>query len=628
MPEQPDEGDLEDFAKSLMSNDEDGLRLGVDTPASADIPSHRDRPLPALPADKEWLYGEPSNDSCRWLLQPLVESILCCGSDGGLAAFFASHFLCGAPWGAWLEHFALEMGYRGRVFGGAPDLPSTEEQARALLGGEGIWIDDDGNEMAHQKLSCVLDHCQHKSDSLLTLADHINTIHICHESIDTIDFAEVERCVCGYVYVASAVGRGNHRRWCENLSGSDSAARLRHDDNLMWLPASHAAVSVVQIEEGIHLAKDQRSVWLGGKLFVVHDCGSRFSNDFNLCFYLSVTAKLVDKQLSVDGIAAVGLKARLATAATGMSSLREGVDYGSKGTAADLEVFVAYAKAVGPIVVLDLKTFSTLRVFSQRGCSPETRAIVVLRRGEHFLRLVPVGQGLPFESFFQGQPVQVKAQCELEAIFQPPLPKQCFEKACMVGTVTTCDGQDRTLSVNFADHPLLRDGHNADAWFSPQMLIAFAQGQSVQVKSADELGAVEMCVTTLKTTCVFDDPITEKAGLVGTVQTCHIKRDQNFSEIDGSPALPLLCVSVGFADQSSECFYPELLKVPESPVTRESLNFFLSLTRPHVASANVQPSTCCLKEVTDWAAKFTSRWLQQAAPASPSKRARTSAGEL
>jgi hypothetical protein len=28
MPEQPDEGDLEDFTKSLMSNDEDGLRLG------------------------------------------------------------------------------------------------------------------------------------------------------------------------------------------------------------------------------------------------------------------------------------------------------------------------------------------------------------------------------------------------------------------------------------------------------------------------------------------------------------------------------------------------------------------------------------------------------------------------
>jgi hypothetical protein len=157
-------------------------------------------PLPLAPPELDWPVGAPAGDRC-WFLVPLIASLLAHGPDvhGGLAGFYAQ-----AKWQRWREHFSAELGARPPPIELPTPTPTTEEACVEFLRGP--------------TFACpVSDSCADPPPrGLLQLVDHINLRH--HNEEWEADLPDVKRCVCGYLYLDTAVGKACHMRWCERLS--------------------------------------------------------------------------------------------------------------------------------------------------------------------------------------------------------------------------------------------------------------------------------------------------------------------------------------------------------------------------------------------------------------------------
>jgi hypothetical protein len=120
---------------------------------------------------------------------------------------------------------------------------------------------------------------------------------------------DFKRCVCGYLYLDTAVGKACHMRWCERLSLALSAGGLALD-----VPDS---VSMLRLTCAVHVSPDNRRVDLPGR----HS---------QLCFYLASTtpdqppdSSRPSTPAEAHGRRAVALKAELGHAANKTQSRRD-----------------------------------------------------------------------------------------------------------------------------------------------------------------------------------------------------------------------------------------------------------------------------------------------------------------
>jgi len=339
------------------------------------------KPLPTPPPHLTWSAGAPSEDPA-WLLTPLTQSL---GEpvswSGGLAQFYAAGF-----WQRWREHLTTELASRG------PDLaaPSKPADFLPLLQG------------ADAKIQCP--SCPHTSQLLLKAADHLNTAHW---SDPTHAHEDIKRCLCGFYYVNTAMGKHQHHDFCSLLSHALSSKRL-------VVPPSHSSVHVLDLGTPTISIDSENNVSLShlGALALpglnLHSLnfGAKALGHGMACYYLCSSAPGVppsdaespanDRTGRTDHeAAAASLKSRLAPIANSMHSFGASVDFTAANTPADTEVVIADAKDASPIAICDLncKPPTFLCFLDSASHLPDDTPVKVLcRLNEHYLRLYPAVQ--------------------------------------------------------------------------------------------------------------------------------------------------------------------------------------------------------------------------------------------